>query len=482
MTNINTTCCAGVASICKSAPTVLPSVNDDNPYVIIEYMGDQYKTRRDIFNDMLVQRSMPCGTIMEWFGDDPPYGWIVCDGSIFDKNTYRDLFDALGSDEVPNLQGRICVQQNDGTFSELLVNGNDGTLTRQMDIEMMPKHSHTYKDAYETNNGHHDDDGGHKYNPNKHNSKRTAWTDPVGMGNAWLHTQGCLTTTKIIKATPFSDSNRNVIPNDGLYQRPPLPFPDITPPPFTPDPILPPTPFVDLNDCYNPLTVVLTDTDWISGEGETNEISMSVSTLTAEDVNNDPYILEQYYTREIGTGLTANPVTNTPLYVLDPNPSSPAGALYPVTAEAEYTAYMTISMRNVADDIWIPNPEYPPPASSDEYVDEYINPTPDYLSGDSFWYMYIQYESRNLLYSTTTDTYEWADPSLSGDMNGRRKRGSDILTYASPPLTSCPQSYPIWTTNYLSGDYPSGDWIDRSTADIFSLSGTNYQITSFLSA
>lgn len=38
----------------------------------------------------------PPGSIMPWAADDPPTGWLLCDGTAYATNTYPDLFSTIG--------------------------------------------------------------------------------------------------------------------------------------------------------------------------------------------------------------------------------------------------------------------------------------------------------------------------------------------------------------------------------------------------
>ena len=56
------------------------------------------------------------GMIVAFAGDRAPAGWLICNGEILNRNTYRDLFDAIGtrwgntvssSFRLPDLRGRV---------------------------------------------------------------------------------------------------------------------------------------------------------------------------------------------------------------------------------------------------------------------------------------------------------------------------------------------------------------------------------------
>lgn len=43
------------------------------------------------------RQAVPVGTVVAFAGTNVPKGWLLCDGSAYSKNTYPDLFNALGS-------------------------------------------------------------------------------------------------------------------------------------------------------------------------------------------------------------------------------------------------------------------------------------------------------------------------------------------------------------------------------------------------
>ena len=46
---------------------------------------------------------VPVGTIIDFAGNTIPDGWLKCDGSVFDPNTYPELRAVLGRNNVPDL-------------------------------------------------------------------------------------------------------------------------------------------------------------------------------------------------------------------------------------------------------------------------------------------------------------------------------------------------------------------------------------------
>ena len=43
------------------------------------------------------QSLLPPGAILDFAGDTPPLGFLLCDGSAIDRNIFGDLFAAIGT-------------------------------------------------------------------------------------------------------------------------------------------------------------------------------------------------------------------------------------------------------------------------------------------------------------------------------------------------------------------------------------------------
>jgi microcystin-dependent protein len=90
--------------------------------------------------------SMPIGSIIGFAGTDIPNGWLICDGSTLDEETYPELYDALGGSgstfTLPNYQGRVPVgyDANDTDFNAIGKTGGEKTHT--LTIDEMPSHYH----------------------------------------------------------------------------------------------------------------------------------------------------------------------------------------------------------------------------------------------------------------------------------------------------------------------------------------------------
>lgn len=59
---------------------------------------------------------VPTGCIMMWYTSTPPSGWLLCDGQSTAGHT---ALAAIVGANVPNLQGRVPVGKNSGTFGSI---------------------------------------------------------------------------------------------------------------------------------------------------------------------------------------------------------------------------------------------------------------------------------------------------------------------------------------------------------------------------
>jgi microcystin-dependent protein len=97
-----------------------------------------------------VNTIMPAGTIVQTARATAPNLWLFCDGSAVSRTTYQSLYLAIGTTygsgdgsttfNLPNLQGKVPVGKNSGTFSALGATG--GAETHTLSVTEMPSHTH----------------------------------------------------------------------------------------------------------------------------------------------------------------------------------------------------------------------------------------------------------------------------------------------------------------------------------------------------
>lgn len=117
------------------------------------YQGYQYVAAKDAWI-LLAGPSgagVPTGSILMWYGSTAPEGWLICNGQS--TAGYSDLAAIVGAN-VPNLQGRIPVGQDSGTFATIGATG--GSESVALTSAQMPRHTHT-------DNGHVHSVGAHSH-------------------------------------------------------------------------------------------------------------------------------------------------------------------------------------------------------------------------------------------------------------------------------------------------------------------------------
>lgn len=96
--------------------------------------------------------AVPVGTIQLWGADDPPSGWLECNGQSVSRAAYPELFGVLSVTfgaldgthfNLPDLRGRVPVGAGTGTGLSLREIGDNGGEERHtLTIAEMPEHNH----------------------------------------------------------------------------------------------------------------------------------------------------------------------------------------------------------------------------------------------------------------------------------------------------------------------------------------------------
>lgn len=107
------------------------------------------------------------GMVMPYAGTAAPSGWLLANGQAVSRTTYADLFAVVGTTygggngsttfNVPNLQGRIPVGKDTGTFGTLGATG--GAETHTLTSAEIPGHTHTFSGTTSNNGAHTHDTG-----------------------------------------------------------------------------------------------------------------------------------------------------------------------------------------------------------------------------------------------------------------------------------------------------------------------------------
>jgi microcystin-dependent protein len=82
---------------------------------------------------------VPTGSIMMWFTNTPPSGWILCNGQS--TTSYPELAAVVGA-TVPNLQGMVPVGRDTGQTEFNVLGETGGAKTHTLTTAQIPAHNH----------------------------------------------------------------------------------------------------------------------------------------------------------------------------------------------------------------------------------------------------------------------------------------------------------------------------------------------------
>lgn len=137
----------------------LPAETGPTPDDLIVIRDNETGTTRKITVDTLLRAFSylysPTGSVTNFAGTTAPAGWLLCDGSAVDRDTYADLFaitgTAYGSGDgsstfnLPDMRGRTAVGlAPSGSFNVL--NNSGGEENHVLTFSEMPQHSHPVND------------------------------------------------------------------------------------------------------------------------------------------------------------------------------------------------------------------------------------------------------------------------------------------------------------------------------------------------
>lgn len=108
--------------------------------------------------DYTVSDTLPIGAVVEWYANNIPNNWLVCNGQAVSRENYSELFGIIGTQygsgdgsttfNLPNLKGRVPVglDPDDTDFNFLGKTG--GEKKHILTIAEMPSHSHLGTPAF----------------------------------------------------------------------------------------------------------------------------------------------------------------------------------------------------------------------------------------------------------------------------------------------------------------------------------------------
>jgi len=86
---------------------------------------------------------VPVGSIAVIPKHTTPSGWLTCNGSTFDTDQFPELFAYLGTDTLPNLQGRTVFGWKNGDNDFNSIGTEAGVKEVSLSLSEMPQHNHT---------------------------------------------------------------------------------------------------------------------------------------------------------------------------------------------------------------------------------------------------------------------------------------------------------------------------------------------------
>lgn len=113
-----------------------------------KHNGQIYFITDGNYDFLIVNDSVPVGSIQAYGGVTAPTNWLICDGSAISRTDYRELFQAVGitygagdgitTFNLPDLRGRVAI----GKSTTYGLGASGGEVTHTLNINEMPSHMH----------------------------------------------------------------------------------------------------------------------------------------------------------------------------------------------------------------------------------------------------------------------------------------------------------------------------------------------------
>lgn len=108
------------------------------------------KAQWEVVGGAITGDTLPIGSIIPFGGTEAPTGWLICDGSMLNRTTYKELFAAIGTNfgtdgpgnfYIPDLRGKVVVGQ-DTTDTDFGMGATGGEKKHTLTVDEMPSHTH----------------------------------------------------------------------------------------------------------------------------------------------------------------------------------------------------------------------------------------------------------------------------------------------------------------------------------------------------
>lgn len=96
--------------------------------------------------------TLPIGSTVEWWSEEIPENWLVCNGQAVSRMEYEDLFNVLGTTfgvgdgsttfNLPDIKGKTLVGQDEDDADLDTIGKTGGEKTHTLTIDEMPSHNH----------------------------------------------------------------------------------------------------------------------------------------------------------------------------------------------------------------------------------------------------------------------------------------------------------------------------------------------------
>lgn len=122
-----------------------------------KHNGQIYFITDGNYDFLIVNDSVPVGSIQAYGGMSAPTNWLICDGSAVSRTDYKELFQIIGVSfgegdgsttfNIPDLRGRIAVGNGLGTASDAVnrnIGQTGGSERVTLSVNQLPSHVHKF--------------------------------------------------------------------------------------------------------------------------------------------------------------------------------------------------------------------------------------------------------------------------------------------------------------------------------------------------